>query len=154
MSALIASRPKALTINVRQRAQKWLSPLNLHWAGLGVLALVNLYLLLHMAYAYQQAKSQDANAVARQEVALRTAQIAAKPLQGLDAKLAEASSQANGFYLERFPIGYSEFAAEIGRLARQQNVRLTRVQYAPKPVIGEAAGQLTEVLMEGSLTVD
>ena len=153
-AAGMKARPKAVTLNVRGRTRDLLSPLNLHWAGAGLLALVNLYLLLQMGLAWQQVKSHDADALARQQVALKTAQIAARPLQGLDVKLASANTHADGFYQERLPGSYSEVLSELGALAKRQSVRLTRVQYAEAPVAGEAAGQLREVKMDASLSGD
>ena len=154
MSATIAARPKATTINVRERAQEWLNPVNLHWAGVGALGLVCLYLLVQMGIAWQQAKSQDANALATQRAALTLAKVQAKPLQGLDGKLHAANVSADKFYHERLPVSYSEVAAELGELKKKTNVRLTRVQYAQKAVAGDSAGQLTEVDMDASLSGD
>ena len=154
MSPLFSNRPAATTLNVRERTRGWLTALNLHWAGVALLALVNLYLLVNMALAYQKANSANADAIAREQVALKTAQIAEKPLEGLDTKLHTASEAADQFYLERLPSSYYEIASEIGVLAKKQTVRLTRVQYAQSPVEGEAAGQLTEVRMDASLSGD
>lgn len=154
MSALLSSRPKAVTLNIRERTRAWLTPLNLHWAGLGALGLLNLYLLVHMAFAYQTARSNDADAIAAARVDLKTAQIAARPLEGLDAKLKTSSEQADRFTLERLPLNYSEVASELGRLAKKQGVKLARVQYKQNAVAGDAAGQLTEVQMDASLTGD
>lgn len=130
------------------------SALNLHWAGVGVLALVNVYLLVNMAIAFQQMKSHDAEALARQQVALKTAQIGAKPLQGLDVKLAAANANADEFSEARLPTTYSEVASELGSLAKRQKVRLTRVQYAQQAVAGDMAGALREVRMDASLSGD
>ena len=153
MSAL-STRPAAVTMNIRQRTQGWLSPLNLHWAGVAFLGLVCLYLLVRMAIAYQSASSQDANALANERVALQAASIAAKPLTGLDAKLKTASAAADAFSLDRLPDSYSEVATEIGTLAKKDNVRLTRAQYSPSPVDGDAAGQLTQVQVDAGLSGD
>lgn len=154
MSTVVAGKPKAVTMNVRERARDWVTPLNLHWAGLGLLALLNLYLMIHMAFAWQQTKSRDADALAREQVALKTAQIQELPLQGLDVKLRAANADADIFYNERLPVSYSEVATEIGALAKKQGIRLTRVQYAPAPVAGDAAGKLTQVQMDAGLTGD
>ncbi len=154
MSALMSSRPKAMTLNVVERTRGVLSPLNLHWAGVALLGLVNLYLLIHMGIAWRAAANQDADALAAQQVQLKAAQIAARPLQGLDVKLKNASSQADEFSLERLPINYSEVATEMGVLVKRSNVHLTRVQYAQSAVEGDAAGQLTQVLMDAGLSGD
>ena len=154
MSSFFSRRPTAVTMNVRQRAQNALSPLNLHFAALALLGLVNLYLLIHVVFLYQQAKGQDAEAVARQQVALKTAQIAAQPLQGLDVKLEKANTQADTFYDERLPVSYSEIAQEIGELAKDTKVRLAGAQYSQNAVTGDAAGQLTQVTLDAGLTGD
>ena len=151
----MSSRPRAVTINVQKitaRTRELLTALNLHWAGVGILSLLCLYLLTSMAFAYQRASSQDATALANQQTALVTAQIQEKPLEGLDAKLQSATSQADQFYLERLPVSYSEFLTELGALAKRQNVRLTRVQYVQSTVTGESAGQLNQIQMDAGLT--
>ena len=154
MSALLSSRSKVATLNARKRTQDLLSPVNLHLGGVALLGLVNLYLLIHMAFLWQQAKSQDADAVVQQKVTLATAEIAARPLQGLDVKLAKANTNADAFYHDRLPASYSEVAGELGTLSQAQKVRLSRVQYAQAPVTGEAGQQLTEVRMDASLSGD
>ncbi len=154
MSASITARPKAVTMNVRERTRGWLNPLNLHWAGVAVLGVLNLYLLVHMAVAWQTAKNQNADALARQQVALKTAQIQEKPLEGLDLKLQSSSGDADRFYRDRLPVSYSEVASELGVLAKRESIRLTRVQYAQSAVEGDAAGQLTQVTMDASLSGD
>ncbi len=49
----------------------WLSPLNLHWAGVGLLALVNLYLLVQMGLLWHAASNHNADAMAQQRIALK-----------------------------------------------------------------------------------
>ena len=154
MSALIPSRPRAVTLNVRERVSGLATALNLHWAGLALFGVVNLYLLAHLLVLWQGSKSRDADAVARQEVALKTAKIAAQPLEGLDSKLKRSGAEAEEFETERLPVSYSEVAQELGTLVARDHVRLTRVQYAQSPVVGDAAGQLTEVRMDASLSGD
>ena len=154
MSALLSRRPTAVTMNVRQRTQDALSPLNLHLAAVALLGLINLYLLVHMVILYQQAKGQNADAIARQQVALKTAQIAAQPLEGLDVKLERANVDADAFYAERLPVSYSEIAQEIGVLAKKTTVRLAGAQYSQNAVTGDAAGQLTQVTLDARLTGD
>ncbi len=151
----MSSRPQAVTVNVQKvtaRTRALLTVLNFHWAGVGVLGVICLYLLTSMAFAYQRAKGDDAQAIASQQTALTTAKIQEQPLEGLDSKLHSATGQADQFYLERLPVSYSEFLTEIGALAKKQGVRLTRVQYAPSQVTGESAGQLTQVQMDAGLT--
>ncbi|MGD0798129.1 MAG: hypothetical protein ABR910_10435 [Acidobacteriaceae bacterium] len=137
-----------------ERARALLSPLNLHWAGVGLLALVNFYFLAQMGLLWQSASSHNADAMAQQRVALRSAEIAAQPLRGLDAKLAEATMEADRFYERRLPAADSELAAELGRLTNEQKVRLIRVAYPSAAVLAGSAGELTEVRMDASLSGD
>lgn len=173
MSVVVSSsNPKAVSVNVRERAPGFLTPVNLHWAGVAVLSVACLYLLIQMGFAWKLANSQNAEALAQQQLELKSAQIAAKPLQGLDVKLAAASADADKFYGQRLPISYSEIAAELGSLKTKSNVRLSRVNYS-QPVAGNSVNgkrpadgpggtyipskgkdQLTEVLLDASLTGD
>jgi hypothetical protein len=134
------------------RTRELLSQLNLHYAGVALLALVNLYLLVHIGFTWREASSQDADALAAQRVSLKTAEIAARPLQGLDAKLAAAHDDADSFYRRRLPVSYSEVAAELGVLSKRTTVKLNGVQYAQAPVLGSEDGALTEVRMDASLS--
>ncbi len=131
-----------------------MSPLNLHWAGVGLLALVNLYLLAHMALLWHGEKNYNADAQAEQRMELKTAEAAAVPLRGLDAKLATATSEADRFYGERLPGKYSEVAGELGTLSKKAGVRLTRVAYSPAIVLAGTSAQLTEVRMDATLSGD
>ena len=141
----------------RTEAQHWLNALNAHWAGLGLLALVNLYLLVMMVVLWQQAKSASPDALAQQRFELKTAQAAAKPLLGLDDKLLSAYQEANVFYEERLPVSYSQLATQEGLLKDRNHVRLAGVNYAQKPIPNLAGTndpemQLTEVTMDARLS--
>jgi type IV pilus assembly protein PilO len=127
---------------------------NLHIAGVVVLGLVNLYLLAQMAFAWRAATSDDAAALASQTIAMKTAEISRRPLEGLDEKLAQATKDADKFYKQRLPFAYSDVVGELGTLAKKQGVKLIRVQYADSPVLPGAAGELTEARMDASLSGD
>ena len=140
--------------NISERSQALLTRLNLYYAGVAVLVLVNLYLLIHIGFAWQAATSQNAAAVEQQTVAMKTAEIATKPLQGLDAKLAQATTESNEFYERRLPFADSDVIAELGTLANKQGVKLTRVQYLPSPVLSGSTGALTQLRIDASLSGD
>ncbi len=144
-----------VTQNLTERTRALLTRLNLYYAGVGVLALVNLYLLVHMAFAWRAASGQDAKAIAQQTVAMTVAKAGAQTLEGLDAKLAQATTDADKFSERRLPFAYSQVLAELGRLQKKEGVKLTRVQYAePVTVLEGGAGALTEVRMDASLSGD
>ncbi|WP_202925546.1 hypothetical protein [Edaphobacter sp. 12200R-103] len=128
--------------------------LNLYYASIGLLVLVNLYLLVHIAFAWSMASSQNPAAIEQQTVALKAAEIATKPLEGLDQKLVAATRDADTFYDKRLPTSYSEVLAELGALTNERGVKLTRAQYAPSPVLSGSSGALTEIRMDASLNGD
>jgi type IV pilus assembly protein PilO len=150
---VMTKRP-VVTQHVTKRMRGLVNLLNLHFAGVAVLALVNLYLLVHMAFAWRAANSQNAAALADQTVAMKTAEIAKKPLEGLDEKLALATKDADKFYKQRLPFAISGMVGELGAQAKKQGVRQTRVQYAYAPVLAGTAGELTEARMDASLSGD
>jgi type IV pilus assembly protein PilO len=151
--AVMQTRQSKVIAQLRslERAREYITPLNLHFAGVGLLVLVNLYLLIHMAFAWQAASSQDATAVAQQTAQLHSAEQAAQPLRGLDAKLAKATESADSFYARRLPFAGSQVYAELGALAKKQGVKLSRETLAYAPILDGTAGALTEVRMDASL---
>lgn len=155
MSAAIQQKPKAAAPNdTLLRVRALLTPLNLHWAGVVVLSLLILYFFAQMAFVWQSASDHNTAAIDNQRLALRTAEIAALPLRGLDAKLTRATDEANQFSRQRLPEDDSEVAAELGTLTKQHAVRLTRAQYMHDPVLIGSAGELTEVRIDATLSGD
>lgn len=154
MSGLTFPTLKGANGNRLGQARSWLTPLNLHWVGVGLLALVNLYLLVQMGLLWHAASGYSADAMAQQRIELKTAELAAEPLRGLDAKLARATEEADSFYAKRLPASYSEVAGELGTLTKGHGVRLTRVAYAPGTVLTGSKGELREVRMDSSLSGD
>jgi hypothetical protein len=119
-----------------------------------VLGLVNLYLLAHMAFAWNRANSENAQALADQTIAMKTAEIARQPLEGLDEKLAQATKDSDKFYQQRLPYSISEVVGELGALTKKQGAKLTRANYAYAPVLAGTAGELTEAKIDASFSGD
>jgi type IV pilus assembly protein PilO len=154
VKALTLLKAKTASGNEAGPARNWLSPMNLHWAGAGLLALVNAYLLVQMALLWHASSKHDANAMAEQRIELKTAGIAAVPLRGLDAKLAMTTTEADRFYRDRLPGSDSEMLAELGVLTKKSGVRLIRNSYQSVTVLPDAPGQLSEVRMDATLSGD
>jgi type IV pilus assembly protein PilO len=154
VSALTVLKPKAANGNGVGRARDWLSPLNLHWVGVGLLVLVNAYLLVQMALLWHAQSNYDADAMANQRIELKTAEIAAMPLRGLDEKVGLATAQADRFYRDRLPGSDSEMLTELGALDKKAGVRLTGVQYVFTPALAGSAGELTELQIDARLSGD
>ena len=137
-----------------EKGRKLATLLNLHIAGVVALALLNLYLLVHMAFAWHGANSDNEAALADQTIAMKTADIARQPLQGLDEKLAVATKDADKFYKQRLPYSISEVVAELGALEKKQGVKQIRATYAYAPVMTGTAGELTEDKVDATLSGD
>jgi type IV pilus assembly protein PilO len=135
------------------QARALLTAVNLHYAAVAALLVVALYMAAHLLYLSGALRAHNADALNEQRVLLTKAQIQAKPLRGLDAKLIQSTADADAFYVDRLPYAYSQVAAELGRLAQRSGVRLMHVQYAQNPVLsGEHA--LTEVHMDAGVAGD
>ena len=158
MSAVAVPPPSSASVMRRvprltARARALLTAVNLHFAGVAALCVLNLYLAAHVLFLVQALHSNNDDAVAQQGVTLRSSEIAAMPLRGLDVKLVNSTADADQFYGQRLPYAYSQILTELGALTKRQNVRLGRVQYAQSPALS-GGGKLTEVRMDASLAGD
>jgi len=135
------------------QARALLTAMNLHFAGVAALGVLVLYLIAHLIFVGQALNSRNQDAVDQQRIDLKAAEVAAKPLRGLDVKLVDSTKAADKFYAQRLPYAYSQVAAELGVLTKKAGVRLARVQYSQNPVLsGENA--LNEVHMDASIAGD
>lgn len=154
MTAMARAAAVAQSVQeVSERTRRLVTRRNIYYTVVAVLGAVNLYLLVQMGLAWKAANSEDASALAQQTVVMKTAEIARKPLQGLDAKLTDATADSDKFYESRLPVAYSGVLAELGALTKKQGIKLVRVQYAESPVL-EGGKTLTEVRMDASLNGD
>jgi type IV pilus assembly protein PilO len=146
-SSLQGQKPK-----LTERVRDLLTAMNLHFAGVAALGVIVLYLCIHMIIVWRQLSARNDDAMNQQRVQMTAAQIAAKPLRGLDTKLVKSTADADAFYATRLPYGYSEVAAELGVLTKKANVHLGQVHYPQGPVPGIPA--LTEVRMDAIIAGD
>ncbi|HLI75613.1 MAG TPA: hypothetical protein VKV02_01610, partial [Acidobacteriaceae bacterium] len=109
--------------------------------------------LAHLAFAWQAVSATDGDAIAQQRTMLTAAQIAGRPLQGIDQKLTDSTAQADDFYAHRLPYAYSQVLSELGAVTNRAGVRLSRVQYSQLPVLSGSSA-LTEVRMDASISGD
>ncbi len=138
--------------NFTARTRALLTQVNLHYVGIVLLALVNLVVVVELISAWRGANGRDAAAVAHQTSALHSAELASRPLQGLDAKLEDATTDADSFYRTRLPFAGSQVASELGLLANRYQLKLSRVGYSEVPVLEGTPGALTELRMDASLS--
>lgn len=157
MAALVpppeSSVPERSVPRLTARAKALMTALNLHLAGVAVLALLDLYLVVHLVFVWQGLSANNAEALDQQHVQLIAAQLAAKPLRGLDKKLVVSTHDADVFYQTRLPYADSQVAAEIGALTHKAGVRWTHAQYAYNPMLS-GGHALTEVSVDASVSGD
>ncbi len=149
--------PMAVTTErFSERTRRLLTLVNFHYAGVGLLALVNLFLLSQMYVAWRAQSTQGADALVRAKATMQTAEAQARPLEGLDAKLATAAGESDRFYARRLPYAHSQFLTELGVLTKRTGVKLNGVKYLEAPALSGAneGGALTEVRMDANLSGD
>lgn len=147
-------RGAVTTERFSERTRKLLTLVNFHYAGVALLALVNLFLLIQMYVAWRAQSTQGAEALTQQRALMSSAEQQAKPLEGLDAKLATSTMEADRFYERRLPYAHSQFLTELGAVTKRTGVRLVGVKYSEAPLLGQAGegNALTEVRMDATLS--
>jgi hypothetical protein len=142
-------------LRLPDRDSAFFTPLPLHISGALVLAALNVYLIVHMAFAYGIVHRNNDDALAVQTSQMTATEIAARPLRGLDTKVAVSENEQAAFYHDRLPTAYSTVAGQLGMLANKNGVRLTRVQYTESPALADSPQYaLTEVRMDATLSGD
>lgn len=122
--------------------------LNLHFAGVGLLLVLNLVLAARLFIAWNTLRAASDDQLQQQQIAYRALQLEMSPLRGLPQKVDLSRNQADTFYAARFPGAYSTISATINDLALKNSVRLTNLAYTPTPAL---AG-LAQIRMDASLS--
>ncbi len=133
------------------RARELLTAVNLHFAAVAALIILDLFLLAHLFLAWQAVTTSDGEAIAQQRTMLTAARIAGRPLEGIDEKLQNSTGQADVFYEQRLPYAFSQLLTELGALTAREGVKLSTVRYAYTPVLS-GPYELTEVRMDASIS--
>ncbi|AFL89794.1 hypothetical protein Terro_3580 [Terriglobus roseus DSM 18391] len=132
----------------RESMRKALSLINLHFAAAGLLLLICLYFGVRLFLVSGNTGTQGDEAIVIAQSRVAAAEVAAKPLRGVDTKLGESESEANRFYESRLPYAYSDVASSIGGIAKASNVRWSRASYVQTvPTNG-----VTELRIDGSVS--
>ena len=148
-----AAPPQRMVPRLTARARTLVTAMNLHFAGVALLAVLDLYLVVHLIFVWQGLSANNAEALDQQRVQLTAAQLAAKPLRGLDTKLVASAHDANAFYQARLPYANSQVLAEIGALTHKAGVRWTHAQYAYNPQLS-GNDSLTQMSIDASVSGD
>jgi type IV pilus assembly protein PilO len=144
--------PSGITVPEERREQlrELASVLNLHIAGAVLLALLCLYLGVQLYLTSGKTGVQGDEAIVIGQSRVAAAEIAAKPLRGVDSKLHASEDEAETFYKERLPFAYSDVATQLGAISKKTNVRLSRASYV-QTVPNDG---VTELRIDASVTGD
>jgi type IV pilus assembly protein PilO len=121
--------------------------LNLHIAGVALLAILNIVLLVQLGLALRDLGSSGEDKLQQAQLQLAQLRVQAARLNGLPEKVEQSRKDADKFYTQRIPANYSSFLSDIGTLVAKDNVRFTRASYTPT----QAIGGLVEVRIDANL---
>jgi hypothetical protein len=109
--------------------------LNLHFAGVAALAILNIVLLVRLGFAVRDLSSSSEDRLQQAQLQLAQLRLQTARLDGLPEKVEQSRKDADKFYTQRIPANYSSILAELGTLAAKDNIRLTRAGYTQTPAI-------------------
>jgi type IV pilus assembly protein PilO len=124
------------------------SLLNLHFAAVALLLILNLVLGVRLFLAWSTLRAAGSDQLSQQQTALRALQLEMSPLKGLPQKVDVSRTQANEFFSARFPAAYSTISAIINDLAAKNSVHVTNLTYSP----ARAPAGLVELRLDASLS--
>jgi type IV pilus assembly protein PilO len=132
--------------------RKHLTPLNLFAAAIALLLVFDLSLATRLAVAWHQSGS-DQSAQFQADLA-RYAQLQAQVgrLRSLPTAVSSSRSATERFLDARIPNSDASVVQELGRLAGENNVRLTRAQYVLAPAAPGLAEQRIDAAVSGPYT--
>jgi len=113
--------------------------LNLHIAGVALLAVVNVVLLVQLGLALRDLGSSREEQLQQAQLQLAQLRVQTAKLNGLPEKVDLSRKDADKFYAQRIPANYSSILAELGTLAQKNNIRLTRAGYTQSPALAGLA---------------
>ena len=125
-----------------------LNLLNLHIAGVALLLILNLVLGVRLFLAWSTLRANSPAQLQQRQTAYRALQLEMSPLRGLPQKVDLSRTQADEFYVARFPEAYSTISSSIHDLGTKTSVRLTNLAYSPR----RALPGLVELRLDASLS--
>jgi hypothetical protein len=123
------------------------SQLNLHIAGVALLAFLNIFLIARLGLTWRDLGSGRQEQYQREQLQLAQLKAQTARLDGLPEKVEQSRKDADKFYAQRIPANYSSILADLGELAVKNNVRLSRGGYTQAPAIQG----LTELRIDANL---
>ena len=130
--------------------ERFLSPVGLHAAGFGILAVATLLLGTRVILDWRATSASNVDAVAAEQLQLKMLEVQTAPLRGLDKKVDLSREQIDQFYAKRIPPSYSAILEQLGTLKAKGPVTLSRVGYTQ----AKGSGDLIEIRMDAGLSGD
>lgn len=128
--------------------RKLFSKLNLHFAGLSLLLVLDIFLGVQFALAWRAIRSDQSNEFVQQQIRYGQLEGQMQHLNGLPKKVEQADGDAQHFYDARIAPNFSTILAQLGGVAAKDQVRLSRAGYGEAPAIGG----LTEIRIDAGLS--
>lgn len=122
--------------------------LNLHFAVLGVVLAADVFLAVKFGLAWEAIRSGQSNAYVQQELRYGQLEAQMQHLNGLPKKVDQSSQDAQKFFDARIAPDFSTFWAQLGAVASESHVKLSRAGYTPAPSVDG----LTEVRIDAGLS--
>jgi type IV pilus assembly protein PilO len=124
------------------------SPLTWHWVGFAVMILIVSVLAIRLALDWSATGAGSNDALVNKQIELKTLEVQTAPLRGLEQRVKDSRVHIQDFYNRRIPANYSSISSDVGNLAVNSGVQLSRMQYTQ----GASAGDLTEISLDSSIT--
>jgi type IV pilus assembly protein PilO len=124
------------------------SPLTWHWVGFAVMILFVSVLAIRLALDWSATGAGSNDALVNKQIELKTLEVQTAPLRGLEQRVKDSRVHIQDFYNRRIPANYSSISSDVGNLAVNSGVQLSRMQYTQ----GASAGDLTEISLDSSIT--
>jgi len=124
------------------------SPLTWHWVGFAVMILIVSVLAIRLALDWSATGAGSNDALVNKQIELKTLEVQTAPLRGLEQRVNDSRVHIQDFYNRRIPANYSSISSDVGNLAVNSGVQLSRMQYTQ----GASAGDLTEISLDSSIT--
>lgn len=122
--------------------------LNLHFAGLALLLLLDIFIGVRFALAWQAIRSDQSGAFVQQQIRYGQLQAQMQHLNDLPHKVDQADVDAQNFYGVRIAPNYSTVIAQLDGTAAKDQVRLSRAAFGE----GHAIEGLTELRIDAGLS--
>jgi type IV pilus assembly protein PilO len=129
--------------------------LNLHFAGLGLVLALDIFIGVKFALAWQAIRSEESSSFMQEQLQYGQLRAQMKHLNDLPQKVDAADGDAQKFYKERIAPNYSTMLAQLMDTAEKDHVQLTRSGYEQEPAIpgmiavridGGLSGQYTDMV--------